>query len=63
MLMTTRYRLFKRNSGIFFIQDNVSGKQESLRTRDKDQAKRLFAVRNEANVVLRALESLPAGDI
>jgi integrase len=46
--MKTRYRLFKRNSGIFFIQDNASGKQESLRTRDREQAKRLFAARNEA---------------
>lgn len=47
--MKNQYRLFKRNSGIFFIQNNVNGKQESLRTRDKNEAKRLFAARNEAH--------------
>jgi integrase len=47
--MKNRYRLFKRSSGIFFIQDNASGKQESLRTRDKNEARRLWAARNESH--------------
>jgi integrase len=46
--MKTRYRLFQRNSGIFFVQDNVAGKQESLKTRDKAAAQRIFNVKNEA---------------
>ena len=49
MPMKTRYRLFERNTGIFFIQDNISGKQESLRTRDKQAALRLLHARNEAH--------------
>ena len=46
--MKTRYRFFQRNSGIFFVQDNVTGKQESLKTRDKAAARRIFNVKNEA---------------
>ncbi len=33
-----RYRLFKRSSGIYFLQNNSTGKQESLRTRDEQEA-------------------------
>ena len=46
--MKTQYRLFRRSSGIFFIQDNTTGKQESLRTRDKTMARRIFSAKNEA---------------
>jgi hypothetical protein len=46
--MKTRYRLFQRNSGIFFVQDNATGRQESLKTRDKATARRIFNVKNEA---------------
>ena len=46
--MKTRYRLFQRNSGIFFVQDNATGRQESLKTRDKSAARRIFNVKNEA---------------
>lgn len=50
--MSTRakFRLFRRTTGIFFIQDNTTSRQESLRTRDRNEAKRLFAARNEAHV-------------
>lgn len=47
--MKCKYRLFQRHTGIFFIQDNETGRQESLRTRDKVQAQRLFHARNEAH--------------
>ncbi len=47
--MKTRYRLFQRNSGIFFLQDNLTAKQESLKTRDKTAARRIFNARNEAH--------------
>jgi integrase len=46
--MKSRYRLFRRSSGIFFIQDNVTEKQESLKTRDKKAAARILNARNEA---------------
>jgi hypothetical protein len=46
--MQTRYRLFQRGNGIFFMEDNVTRKQESLRTRDNATACRIFHARNEA---------------
>ena len=33
--MKLRYRLFQRRSGIFFVEDRVTGKQQSLKTRDR----------------------------
>ncbi len=47
--MKRQYRLFQRNSGIFFIQNNTTGKQESLKTRDKTAARRIFNAKNEAS--------------
>ncbi len=47
--MTHRYRLFRRGSGIFFLEDRTTGQQESLRTKIRDEAVRLFHARNEAN--------------
>jgi hypothetical protein len=49
MRSRAKFRLFRRQNGIFFVQDNESGRQESLRTRDRDEARRLFAARNEAH--------------
>ncbi len=45
--MKNRFILFQR-SGIFYCEDTTSGKQTSLRTRDRDDAKRLLHVKNEA---------------
>ena len=47
--MKRRYRLFRRSNGIFFIQNNATGKQESLQTRDKEAANRIFHAKNEAH--------------
>jgi len=47
--MKCKYRLFQRNNGIFFIQNNSTGRQESLRTRDKEAARRIFHAKNEAH--------------
>lgn len=33
----------------YWCQDNETGRQESLRTKDKDEAKTLLAARNEAH--------------
>jgi hypothetical protein len=46
--MSQRYRVFRRGWGIFYCQDLTTGKQESLRTRDKTEAHRLVAARNES---------------
>lgn len=35
-------------NGRFYIQDNTTGKQESLGTSDRTEAERLFHARNEA---------------
>jgi len=48
--MNDRYRLFRNfaRGGSYYIQDNVTRKQESLRTKDKATAERLLNARNEA---------------
>jgi hypothetical protein len=47
--MQNRYYLYqRRDSGIHFIQDRLTSKHTSLRTRDPVIAKRLFHARNEA---------------
>ena len=47
--MKQRYRLFLRsNGGNFYLQDNLTGKQESLRTTDRAMAESLLHARNEA---------------
>jgi integrase len=47
--MKKRYRLFRRGR-VFWIQDNQTGKQETLRTRDRPTADRLLHARNEAHL-------------
>jgi integrase len=43
-----RYRLFRRHNGIFFVQDNKTNRQESLRTRNREEAERIAFHRNES---------------
>jgi hypothetical protein len=45
--MRQRFILFQR-SGIFYCEDTATGKQTSLRTRDRTDAERLLHVKNEA---------------
>ena len=45
--MKNRYILFQR-SGVFYAEDTTTGKQTSLRTKDKADALRLLHVKNEA---------------
>ena len=47
--MTEKFRLFRRTSGVWYIEDRESREQESLRTRDATEAKRLFHAKNEAH--------------
>jgi len=47
--MNHKHRSFQQSNGIFFIQDKVRGRQESLRTRDKTEAQSLFKATNEAH--------------
>lgn len=43
-----KFRLYRRSNGRFYIEDNTTGKQESLGTSDKAEAQRLFIAKNEA---------------
>jgi len=47
--MKTRFRLFRRASGVFYIEDSATLRQESLRTKDKTAAQRLFQAKNAAH--------------
>lgn len=46
--MRQKYRMFLRGS-VYWIQDNQTRKQESLGTKDRTEATRLFNARNEAH--------------
>ena len=46
--MTTKFRLYQRSNGRYYIENNETGKQESLGTSDKAEALRLMMARNEA---------------
>lgn len=46
--MIEQFRIFRRASGVWYIEERGTKHQESLRTRDKLEAKRLLNARNEA---------------
>lgn len=46
--MTKRFRLFQRGT-IYYAHDAETGRQVSLKTRDKRQAERLLLAKNEAD--------------
>ena len=49
-VMTQKFRLYRRGcNGRFYIEDNTTGKQESLGTSDKTEARRLLMAKNEAD--------------
>ena len=45
------FRLFRRNSGIWFWENRQTGHQGSFCTRDKTEAKRLLNAKNEAQEI------------
>ena len=44
--MKQRYRVFLRPWGVYYCEDLTTKKQETLKTRDKDEAHRIVAARN-----------------
>jgi hypothetical protein len=46
--MKQHYRLFRRGWGVFYFEDLRTGKQHSLKTRNRNEAYRLMAAKNEA---------------
>ena len=47
--MKQRYRVFRRGWGTYYVEDFETKKQESLHTREKAEAYRLVAARNETD--------------
>jgi hypothetical protein len=45
--MKQRYSVFLRPWGVFYYEDHQTGQQATLKTRDKDEAFRLVAAKNE----------------
>jgi hypothetical protein len=45
--MLNKYRLFQRANGVFYCQDNQSGQQRSLRTKNRRAAEKLLHAQNE----------------
>jgi hypothetical protein len=45
--MKNRYHVFQRGWGTYYCEDLVTKKQTTLKTRDKDEAFRLVAAKNE----------------
>ena len=46
--MRQKYRMFRRGA-VYWVQDNITGKQESLHTKDRTEADRLLHAKNEAH--------------
>jgi integrase len=47
-IMKQRFRMYRRQGGVFYVFDQRTGKRESLQTSDKDAALRVLHARNEA---------------
>ena len=45
-----QYRIYRRKNRVFYLQNNRTGKQTSLNTKDKREAQRLLHAKNEAIV-------------
>ena len=56
-----RYRLFQRRNGIYFLQDNKTNRQESLRTRDLTDAERIAFHRNESAKIATGHRQIAVG--
>jgi hypothetical protein len=48
MTVQLKYRLYRRNNGAFYWQENGTAKQGSLKTKDKREAETLLHAKNEA---------------
>jgi integrase len=47
--MKTRYRAYRRNAGLFYAFDALTGKRESLQTSDPREADRLIQAKNDSH--------------
>lgn len=44
----SKYRLYERANGVFYLEDVLTGQQASLRTKDRGEAERLAYAKNES---------------
>ena len=47
----SRFRLYPRSNGFYYVEDTETGKQTSLKTRNRADAARLFHATNEATLL------------
>jgi integrase len=47
--MKSRYRLYRRHEGVFYVFDNLTRKRESLKTNQRAEALQLLVTKNEAH--------------
>jgi len=45
--MHTHFSLFKRKTGIFYMQNKIAGQHKTLRTRDRTEAQKLVQAHND----------------
>ena len=48
-IMNAKYRMYRRQRGVFYVFDRQTGQRESLQTADENEARRLLHARNEAH--------------
>src|SRR3569833_4377216 len=46
-----KFRLYQRGSNGYYIENNETGQQESLHTKDRTEAIRLWNAKNEPNIL------------
>src|SRR5262245_27960367 len=46
--MKSRFRIFRRRSGVFYLFDSEQNRQESLKTKDKKVAQQILHAKNES---------------
>jgi len=56
--MKQRYSVFLRPWGVFYYEDHQTGKQETLKTRDKDEA---YAVAQQSGLSQQAIGYMEKG--
>lgn len=56
-----KFRLYRRgDAGMYYLQDNETGRQESLKTRRTEEARRVLNARNEAAAVPEVTRKIAA---
>ncbi len=46
--MNAEFGLIKRPWGVYYLKNKITGEQTTLKTRDKEEAQRILAARNDS---------------